>query len=73
MSEIDHAHFGRCPCSGVYDQRFVEVRLTVDQEVIVLTDVSQGACPLCGSRVYKLSVLEEIERTMRGDQRWASS
>ena len=56
--------FGTCPCSGHYDQRFVEVRMRVDGEVIVLTDVPQGACPNCGSRVYKADVLEMVEAIM---------
>ena len=58
--------YGRCPCSGVYERRTVEVRMTVAGEPIVLTDVPQGACPLCGSRVYKAGVLESIEAIMRG-------
>jgi YgiT-type zinc finger domain-containing protein len=61
-----HPHFGRCPCSGIYEKRTVEVRMTVAGEVVVLSDVPQGACPLCGSRVYKSAVLREIERAMRG-------
>jgi hypothetical protein len=41
--------------------------MTVGGERIVLTDVPQGACPLCGSRVYKAGVLEGIEALMRGE------
>jgi hypothetical protein len=41
--------------------------MTVDSEVVVLTDVPQGACPTCGSRVYKAGVLEMIETVMRGE------
>jgi hypothetical protein len=59
--------YGRCPCGGVYDNRVVEVRMTVGDKPIVLTDVPQGACPLCGSRVYKAGVLEGIEALMRGE------
>jgi hypothetical protein len=57
--------FGRCPCGGAYERRTVEVRLTALQEPIVLSDVPQGACPNCGSRVYKAGVLRMIERQMR--------
>jgi YgiT-type zinc finger domain-containing protein len=60
-TNLSPLHYGRCPCSGRYEQRFVEVRLTVAGRVIVLTDVPQGACPLCGSRVYKMHVLERLE------------
>ena len=28
--------------------------------------VPQGACPMCGSRVYRAGVLEVIEVAMRG-------
>ncbi len=58
--------YGRCPCSGAYDTRAVEVRMTVASKVVVLTDVPQGSCPLCGSRVYKAEVLERIESLMKG-------
>jgi YgiT-type zinc finger domain-containing protein len=58
--------FGRCPCGGVYEPRVVEVRMTVGGEAVVLSDVPQGACPVCGSRIYKAAVLEEIEAVMRG-------
>jgi hypothetical protein len=42
--------------------------MTVGGDTIVIPDVPQGACPVCGSRVYKARVLEEIEATMRGDR-----
>jgi hypothetical protein len=40
--------------------------MTVASDVVLLSDVPQGACPNCGSRVYKSAVLREIERAMRG-------
>jgi YgiT-type zinc finger domain-containing protein len=58
--------YGACPCGGVYEPRMVEVRMTIEDEVVVLTDVPQGACPDCGSRVYKAGMLEGIEALMRG-------
>lgn len=58
--------YGRCPCGGVYERRYVEVRMTVGGDAILLEDVPQGACPLCGSRVYKRIVLTGIEMVMRG-------
>ncbi len=58
--------YNGCPCGGVYESRQVEVRMTVGDKLIVLTDVPQGACPLCGSRVYKTEVLEKIESLMKG-------
>lgn len=61
-----HPHFGRCPCTGVYERRTVEVRMTVAGEALVLSNVPQGLCPTCGSRIYKSAVLQEIERAMRG-------
>lgn len=59
--------YGRCPCGGsLYEKRFVEVRMTVAGQAIVLADVPQGACPSCGSRVYKAVFLEGIEALMHG-------
>jgi YgiT-type zinc finger domain-containing protein len=58
--------YGRCPCGGVYEQRVVEVRMTIGGEVVILVDVPQGACPICGSRVYKAGTLEGIEALMGG-------
>jgi YgiT-type zinc finger domain-containing protein len=65
MADYGKLDYGRCPCGGKYDRRAVEVRLTVNGKVIVLTDVPQGACPNCGSRVYKAEVLERIETLMK--------
>jgi hypothetical protein len=40
--------------------------MTVDGELVVLTDIPQGACPNCGSRVYKSEMLERIEDVLKG-------
>ena len=53
--------FGRCPCGGIYEKKIVEVRYTQSNEQFILRDVPQGACPTCGSRVYKSDILERIE------------
>jgi hypothetical protein len=66
------SEFGRCPCGGVYEPRTVEVRLTALEEPVVLSDVPQGACPNCGSRVYKAGMLRMIEAQMRLATRGAS-
>jgi hypothetical protein len=42
----------------------VEVRMTVGSEKVVLKEVPQGACPRCGSRVYKAWALEQLEALM---------
>jgi YgiT-type zinc finger domain-containing protein len=60
--------YGRCPCSGAYERKFVEVRMKVQGKVVVLTQVPQGACPMCGSRVYKADVLQRIELLMKGER-----
>ena len=59
------ADYGRCPCTGTYQQRFVEVRMNVRGKTVVLTGVPQGACPQCGSRVYKAETLERLESLMK--------
>jgi hypothetical protein len=58
--------YGACPCGGTYEPRVVEVRLTNQMgEAVVLPKIPQGACRVCGSRVYKLAVLQRIEALMR--------
>ncbi len=42
--------------------------MTVEGKIVVLNDVPQGACRLCGSRVYKTDFLEYIEATMKRRQ-----
>lgn len=59
------SQYGRCPCSGTYEQRKVEVRFRIRDEPVVLKDVPQGACPSCGSRVYKRNVLAVLETLMK--------
>lgn len=59
--------YGRCPCSGTYETRSVEVKMSVDGQAVHLTGVPQGACPTCGSRVYKAALLEVLEAVMRGE------
>ena len=53
--------YGKCPCFGQYENRTVEVRMTLNDKPIRIEDVPQGACPQCGSRVYKANILEYIE------------
>jgi hypothetical protein len=62
VQEVD---FGRCPCSGTYEQRWVAVRMTVDGQEVVMSDIPQGTCATCGSRVYKADVLEMLEALWR--------
>ncbi|WP_405906119.1 MULTISPECIES: YgiT-type zinc finger protein [unclassified Streptomyces] len=59
--------FGLCPCGGLYNTRRVEVRMTVTGRTVVIPELPQGACPTCGSRVYKVRTLELLEVMMRGD------
>ena len=66
MGLASFSDYGQCPCGGVYEPRGVEVRFTREAEVVVMSDVPQGACPDCGSRIYKAVVLETIEAAMRG-------
>jgi YgiT-type zinc finger domain-containing protein len=68
LADYGKRDYGRCPCTGQYEHRFVEVRMTVQGKVVVLTDVPQGACPLCGSRVYKAEILERIESLMKHER-----
>jgi YgiT-type zinc finger domain-containing protein len=60
--------YGQCPCGGFYEPAGVQVQLTLADDVVVLPDVPQGQCPVCGSRVYKAEVLELIEAIFHGEQ-----
>ena len=66
MGALKEVQYGRCPCGCLYENREVEVRMTVRGNAVVLLGVPQGVCPICTSRVYKLQVLEYIESVMRG-------
>lgn len=66
MRTITKPNFGKCPCGGHFNTRWVEVRMTVDGKNVLLKDVPQGACPQCGSRVYKPETLLRIELLMKG-------
>lgn len=57
--------YGKCRCSGRFEDRFVEVRLNIKGKIIVLTDVPQGVCSSCGTKVYRTGVLGRIEELMR--------
>lgn len=61
------SEYGQCPCQGVFERRYVEVRMTVGGEPVTLTDIPQGSCPQCGGRVYKAGVIEELEAMMRNE------
>ncbi|MEU1260142.1 hypothetical protein ACWHLZ_15910 [Streptomyces chartreusis] len=59
------SRYDRCPCTGRYERRTVEVRMTVEGMPVLLQEVEQGRCLLCGSRVYQAVVLEAVEDVMR--------
>ena len=40
--------------------------MSVADETVVLEHVPQGACPTCGSRVYKAATLKMLETVLRG-------
>jgi hypothetical protein len=58
----DQDWFGRCPCGGRYATRTVSVQASGTRTI---DDVEQGSCPLCGSRIYKTSIVEMLELNMR--------
>ena len=67
MATSAASDWGRCPCGGYYEHRLVEVKMTVEGRALTLTDVPQGACPSCGSRVYKAETLARIEGVMKNE------
>ena len=58
--------YGPCGCGSYFEHRWVEVSTVVAEERVVLTDVPQGACPSCGSRVFKAEILEMIDAIVAG-------
>jgi YgiT-type zinc finger domain-containing protein len=67
MIESAAFEWGRCPCGGYYETRMVEVKMNVAGRHIILTDVPQGVCANCGSRVYKAETLARIEGIMKNE------
>lgn len=55
--------YGTCPCGGRFDSREVDIHIARPggESPLVLAGVPQGVCPKCGSRVYKVHVLQYIE------------
>jgi hypothetical protein len=41
--------------------------MTVQGRMVVVAGVPQGACPTCGSRIYKAEILARIEALMAAD------
>jgi YgiT-type zinc finger domain-containing protein len=68
MARSAALQWGRCPCGGQYENRLVEIKLTVEGKKLVLRDIPQGACPSCGSRVYKAETLARIEGVMKNEK-----
>ncbi|MCP3099165.1 hypothetical protein LZ198_09820 [Myxococcus sp. K15C18031901] len=60
--------YGRCPCTGAYEGRFIEVEMEVSGRQVVVTSIPQGECPGCGSQVYKLQIIERMETLMRPEK-----
>ncbi len=58
--------YGPCGCGAYFERHWVEVRTEVAGEPIVLSDLPQGVCPSCGSKVYKAEILELIEAIVGG-------
>jgi YgiT-type zinc finger domain-containing protein len=61
---METINYGRCPCGGLFEARYVEVSMSINGTTKVWPNVPQGACPQCGSRVYKAHVLERLEALM---------
>jgi hypothetical protein len=64
MASMSEVEYGKCPCGGHFENRRVEVRMTVFGQVIMLSGVPQGVCPKCSAHVYKAQVLEYVESLM---------
>ena len=58
--------YGRCSCGGAFAARVVQVNMSPGSEQVSVSGVPQGACPICGSRVYKVNILAGLEEMFRG-------
>jgi hypothetical protein len=66
-AELSDLSFGRCACRAAdLELRTVLVGMTVNDQRVELSDVPQGACDVCGARVYKAAILHGMEEAMRG-------
>jgi YgiT-type zinc finger domain-containing protein len=68
MNDQRHDGFGTCPCGSAYERRYVEVTMRHGDAPLVLTDIPQGVCPSCSSRVYKAEMLQMLESAYRADR-----
>lgn len=59
--DCSNTRYGTCPCGGRYTERSVTINMTSSGRDVVLPDVPQARCPVCGSSVYLLAHLELIE------------
>jgi hypothetical protein len=64
MAISELSNFGRCSCGGQIRLTWVEVRFPQPgtTEPTLIGNVPQGGCQACGSRYYKTSTLQWIER-----------
>lgn len=66
---------GICPCTGIYEQRAVDVTIArqpgpgPEPEPLTLAALPQQVCPICGSRVYPAPVLSRIEAAWHRSRR----
>jgi len=67
MANSQATEWGPCPCGGHFENRLVDVHMTVQGQRLTLSDIPQGVCPNCGSKVYKAEMLGRIEESMKGE------
>jgi hypothetical protein len=61
--------FGRCPCGGRFETKVVDISIAAPTGPVRLSDVPQGHCPNCQSRVYRPEMLAHIENVYRMSRR----
>jgi len=61
MVWTDDLTFGTCRCGARLETRRIQV------EPAGVTDAAQGACPVCGVRVYRPMQLLLLERGLRDE------
>ena len=63
---VEDYEYGNCWCMTPYQGRYLEVRLKVQEKIVVLSEVPQGVCDRCAFKVYKPEVLWRLETLVRG-------
>lgn len=61
MAPLAELDYGICACGGRFENHWVEIRMAVCGQPIVLPGIPQGVCRNCGAHIFKSHILVRIE------------